>query len=195
MVERLLSITGEDTLTIDRKFREPWTGKLPTRFVIMTNEVPRFKDASGVIGNRFLTLRMTESFLGREDLTLARRLRPEYPVILNWALEGLDRLNANDEFTVPASAREATTLIADLASPVSAFVRECCIREPAATVAIETLWAEWRRWAEHNGHERGSKITFGRDLRAVVPELVISQPWIDGKRIQYYSRLGLRRSY
>ena len=32
VVERLLSLTGEDTLTIDRKFREPWTGKLPTRF-------------------------------------------------------------------------------------------------------------------------------------------------------------------
>jgi putative DNA primase/helicase len=26
VVERLLSITGEDTLTIDRKYREPWTG-------------------------------------------------------------------------------------------------------------------------------------------------------------------------
>ena len=30
VVERLLSITGEDWLTIDRKYREPWTGKLPT---------------------------------------------------------------------------------------------------------------------------------------------------------------------
>jgi hypothetical protein len=28
IVERLLSITGEDSLTIDRKFREGWTGKL-----------------------------------------------------------------------------------------------------------------------------------------------------------------------
>jgi putative DNA primase/helicase len=195
VVERLLSITGEDTLTIDRKFREPWTGKLPTRFVIMTNELPRFKDASGVIGNRFLTLRMTESFLGREDLTLARRLRPEYPMILNWALEGLDRLNGNDEFTVPASAREATTLIADLASPVSAFVRECCIREPAATVPIDTAWAEWRHWAEQGGHPPGSKITFGRDLRAVVPELVITQPRIDGKHVQCYGHLGLRKLY
>ena len=34
VVERLLSITGEDMLTVDRKYREPWSGKLPTRFVI-----------------------------------------------------------------------------------------------------------------------------------------------------------------
>ena len=70
MVERLLSITGEDMLTVDRKYREPWTGKLPTRFVILTNELPKFRDSSGAIANRMFILRMTESFLGREDRTL-----------------------------------------------------------------------------------------------------------------------------
>src|SRR5439155_7959642 len=35
VVERLLSISGEDSLTIDRKYKEPWTGRLPTRFLIM----------------------------------------------------------------------------------------------------------------------------------------------------------------
>ena len=46
-VERLLSISGEDTLTVDRKYRDPWTGRLPTRFLILTNELPRFSDSSG----------------------------------------------------------------------------------------------------------------------------------------------------
>src|SRR5262249_32832953 len=31
VVERLLSISGEDTLTVNRKYRDQWTGKLPTR--------------------------------------------------------------------------------------------------------------------------------------------------------------------
>ena len=44
IVERLLSISGEDMLTIDRKYREPWTGKLPSRFLILSNELPRFGD-------------------------------------------------------------------------------------------------------------------------------------------------------
>jgi putative DNA primase/helicase len=46
-VERLLSISGEDTITIDRKYRDPWTGRLPARFMILTNELPRFSDSSG----------------------------------------------------------------------------------------------------------------------------------------------------
>jgi putative DNA primase/helicase len=64
VVERLLSVSGEDTLTVDRKYREPWTGKLPTRFLLVSNELPRFGDASGAIAHRFVVLMMAESFLG-----------------------------------------------------------------------------------------------------------------------------------
>ena len=49
VVERLLSISGEDSLTVDRKYKEPWTGRLPTRLVLLTNELPRLTDASGAL--------------------------------------------------------------------------------------------------------------------------------------------------
>jgi putative DNA primase/helicase len=46
VVERLLSISGEDTLTVNRKYRDQWTGKLPVRFHIISNELPELGDAS-----------------------------------------------------------------------------------------------------------------------------------------------------
>jgi putative DNA primase/helicase len=36
VVERLLSISGEDVLTVNRKCREQWTGKLPTRLHVIS---------------------------------------------------------------------------------------------------------------------------------------------------------------
>ncbi|MGD1237284.1 DNA primase family protein [Mycobacterium seoulense] len=193
VVERLLSITGEDTLTVDRKFRDPWTGKLPTRFVILTNELPRFRDSSGAIANRLLILRMTKSFLGHEDRTLEPRLRGrELPAILAWALEGLDRLTRTGKFTEPQSSRDAANLMMDLASPVSAFVRDRCIRKPSEGVLRDTLYEAWKAWAEENGHKPGAKATFGRDLRAVVPELRDSQPRTGDGRIRQYEGIGLR---
>ena len=39
-VERLLSITGEDVLTVDRKYTDAWTGKMPTRIMMLSNELP-----------------------------------------------------------------------------------------------------------------------------------------------------------
>jgi putative DNA primase/helicase len=42
-------LSGEDMLTIDRKYKEPWTGKLPSRILIISNELPQLGDASGAI--------------------------------------------------------------------------------------------------------------------------------------------------
>ena len=127
VVERLLAITGEDTITVDRKYREPWTGRLPTRFLILTNELPRLTDASGALASRFIVLLLTRSFYGQEDLTLEGRILRECPDILHWALAGYDRLRARGHFVQPASAAQAAEELADLGSPVGAFVRERCV--------------------------------------------------------------------
>ena len=80
VVERLLSISGEDSLTIDRKFREPWTGRLPTRFCIFSNELPKLSDASGALASRFILFVLTKSFYGRENPRLTDELLTEAPV-------------------------------------------------------------------------------------------------------------------
>ena len=88
VVERLLCISGEDTLTVDRKHTTSVTMKLPTRFMFLTNEFPRLNDASGALAGRFVILRLTQSFYGKEDTGLTDRLLNELPGILNWAIEG-----------------------------------------------------------------------------------------------------------
>ena len=64
VVERLLSISGEDTLTVDRKNRDHITVKLPTRFTILTNELPKLTDASAALPSRLLTLQLNRSWYG-----------------------------------------------------------------------------------------------------------------------------------
>lgn len=182
VVERLLAISGEDTITVNRKYREQWTGKLPTRFLVISNELPRLGDASATIANRFVVLLLRESWLGREDHSLEAALTSELTGILNWALEGLDRLTAQDRFTRPASTDEAILALQDLASPVAAFIRDECVVGPASEVAIDTIYARWKEWAQDNGSRHISSQTFGRDLRAVVPGLRVSQPRDGGNR-------------
>src|SRR5262249_26567954 len=52
VVERLLSISGEDMLTVNRKYKEQWSGKLPSRLHVLSNELPRLGDASMAIVGR-----------------------------------------------------------------------------------------------------------------------------------------------
>jgi putative DNA primase/helicase len=79
VVERLLSISGEDTLTVNRKYRDQWTGKLSARFHIISNELPKLGDASAAIIGRFIMLVTTRSWLGREDRDLEPALQTELP--------------------------------------------------------------------------------------------------------------------
>ncbi|WP_416972427.1 DNA primase family protein [Streptomyces sp. 4F14] len=191
VVERLLTISGEDTIDIDRKFREQWTGKLPTRLVVLSNELPHFGDSSGVIANRFVLLTMRVSWLGKEDTTLTDRLTAEMPGILNWALEGLARLQRNRRITEPASSRDAVTTMRDTASPTSAFVRERCTTGPTCTVPVDDLWTVWREWAEDNGVRPGTKQVFGRNLLSVVPQLALTRPRNGETRVRTYTGVAL----
>jgi len=194
VVERLLSISGEDTLTVNRKYRDQWTGKLPARFHIISNELPQLGDASAAIVGRFIMLVTTRSWLGKEDYSLESELQAELPGILNWSLAGLERLvvaNGN-RFTRVEAGLEALGVMRDLASPVSAFVREKCTTGPDNEVAIDDLYAAFKQWAENNGHSKKSKPTFGRDLRAAVPSVSVKRPRDDADRYRAYLGIALR---
>ena len=98
IAERLLSITGEDALTIDRKYKSAWTGQLQTRFLIISNELFRLADASGALASRFILLMLAKSFYGQEDRNLTKKLMTELPGILNWAAAGWVRARTARSF-------------------------------------------------------------------------------------------------
>jgi putative DNA primase/helicase len=192
IAERLLSVSGEDGLTIDRKYLPAWTGKLSTRFVILTNELPRLADASGALASRFIVLRTRQSFYGGEDVTLTDRLLTELPGILNWALEGYRRLTERGYFLQPQSTADDIRELGDLGSPIGAFVRDCCIVEPGRSVPVDDLYDAWKRWCVAEGRDHpGTVQTFGRDLRAAEDGIKTSRPRIDGTRLRFYEGIDL----
>lgn len=173
VVERLLCISGEDTLTVDRKHLTSVTVKLPTRFMFLTNELPRLTDASGALAGRFEILQLTKSFYGQEDIGLTNRLLEELPGILNWAVEGWHRLRERGHFVMPASVRDIVQEIEELSSPISAFLRHACLVGPGHRVKVDVLYAAWSQWCQTEGRTTVStKQTFGRDLAAVIPGIV-----------------------
>jgi putative DNA primase/helicase len=193
VVERLLSISGEDFLTVNIKYREQWTGKLPSRLHIMSNELPKLGDASTAIVGRIILLLLSRSWLGSEDHTLEGRLRGELPGILNWALDGLHRLTIDNgnRFTALASADEAITTMRDLASPVAAFVRERCKLGADHEIPVDDLYAAYKAWATDNEHPKVSKQVFGRDLRAAVPSVKRTRPRDMQDRRYIYNGISL----
>ena len=181
IAERLLALSGEDRLTVPRKFLPDWTGRLNIRFLILSNEIPRVLDPSGAFASRFVLLVLRQSFYGREDTSLTDKLMTELPGIFNWSIEGWHRLRERGHFVTPDSSAEAVEELTDLSSPVGAFVRDRCIVGPGQRVTCARLYEAWRAWCAEQGRDHtGTVQTFGRDLRAVVPGLTVRQSRAEG---------------
>jgi putative DNA primase/helicase len=192
IAESMLRVTGEDDVTADRKNRDAWTGRMRIRFLVISNELPRLADTSGALASRFIILRLVKSFYGCEDQGLTEKLLTERPGIFKWALDGLRRLKTRGFFIQPASAAAAVQELEDLASPMLAFIRDCCEVGPACSIAVDRLYEAWQRWCEQQGRDHpGTKQTFGRDLGAALPGLSTRQPrGTDGASIGSIRVLG-----
>jgi P4 family phage/plasmid primase-like protien len=196
VAEDLLRISGEDAVTVNRKHKEAWTGRLGVRFLIMSNEVPRLPDASGALASRFVPLVMEKSFYGSEDPGLKDRLLSELPGILNWAVDGWVRLKERGHFVLPQSSLQSVDELEDMASPVKAFIRDMCELEPDAVTSKHQLWNAYVNWSSENNEVKSGSRQFFKNLiaasgRAIHP----SKPRDGDKRIPSYVGIRIARTH
>jgi len=190
LAERLLSISGEDAPAVSRKYLPAWTGTLTTRFWIVTNELPQIEDASGALNSRFLLLPYPISHLDEEDLELEDRFVAELPAILNWALDGYDRLYERGHFVQPSSANDLIETFEELSSPIRACFKQDYVFGPGK-VTHDGMWEMWGSWCEATRNNPGTRATFGRDSRAAFPEIGQLRGGSDGNRVYFYT--GIRK--
>lgn len=191
VMERLLSITANDPIDVQRKHQTPWNGRLPARLIMMSNDLLPFRDSSGTLNSRFIVLILTRSFFGMEDTGLGDRLLGELPGIFNWALEGLDRLTKRGSFMEPESSATAVAAMASVASPVQGFLEDMCIVAPGYEVAKDHLFAAWKKWCEDEGHMPGSKANLGKLLFSAAPEVKETRPYENGTKVRKYWGIAL----
>jgi len=195
VAENLLRISGEDMVSANRKYKRSWDGRLSVRFLIMTNELPRFADASGALANRFVPLVMRKSFLGHEDLGLLGEMLPELPGILNWSIEGWRRLRERCHFKLPSSSEDAIQHLEDLASPEAAFIRDECEFNTEAIISKQELYEAWRLWCVSRDVFPASMEIFSTRLQAAAHGRVETcKPRKGDRRVPSYKGIRLHDS-
>lgn len=194
VVERLLSISGEDRLSINRKNRDAIDVRLVCRVILLSNELPRLYDTSGALASRFAILSMTRSFLGSEDIGLERKLIAELPGIFRWAIAGRQDLHERGRFIEPLASEAARRHLAEVSSPLAAFLEETCQFGDGFEVGRDRLYDVYRDWCKASGidHPR-DKAWFGRDLHTLHPEVgdAARRPLV-GKRYRVYTGVAIQ---
>jgi putative DNA primase/helicase len=176
IVENLLCISGEDTITIARKYRSAIETKLDMKLAIVSNEVPYFPDASGALIARFLAVKFTISFQGHENINLSQQLEEELPGIFNKVLSALQRLTERGKFIQPESGKELLNRASDMGSPVQTFVTEECRLGQELTFNKAHIWNKWNLWCDVNGIYPTNTAQFFNMLLAALPQLTQERP-------------------
>ena len=161
------SVTGGDSVDYHLMYKGTISNKKWGKMVWSTNNMPSLVDQSGALANRVLALTFTESFAGREDRSLGSRLSKEIAGILNWAIDGLKRLNANQRFTEP---RASTEMVEDMKRdmfPLADFCEEACIVENSAFISSKDLYQGYLYFCNSNGIKKPmTQNYFGKILKA-----------------------------
>lgn len=187
VVERLLMVIGQDAVPVEKKFQSNWTGTLPTRVMLVSNELPSFRDSSGALVDRWIVLETAVSHIGREDTGLYDRLATELPGIFNWALVGAERLRAQGKFTTPSSTAETVEMLHDAAAPEATFIRDryTVTGEHEDYEPLSEVYRAYQLWMDERGHRGVSQNRFKAKLKASgVPGVGPTKRDVSGKRVE-----------
>jgi putative DNA primase/helicase len=194
IVEWLLSVSGEDDVSIPRKHQRNWQGRLPLKVWIATNPMPNFEDASAVIASRFILFKLKRSFLGKEDPKLTETLLRELPGIFNWAIEGLRMLREDGEFYQTPEAQDELDLMADVSAPIRRFVRDRMVVSPDRGVEARSAYTAYDLWCKANGNKPMSKGKFLTAIADAVPAIDHCWRGARGHQVETLCGIGLRQA-
>jgi putative DNA primase/helicase len=155
-------ISGEP-IQIERKFVDQIAITPRCKILWAMNEYPRVGDAGNGIFRRVKVLQFDAIPENEQRPELKEAIAQEGAGILNWAIEGLKRLQRRGRFEIPPGVQAATGEFARLNDIPANFVDECCLVGPEYRVNAAQLYNSYSQWAKDTGHKPQSLTTIAAD--------------------------------
>lgn len=157
-------LVSQDTIMARQIFGKPFRFVPICKLWGAMNELPRVIDRSDAIFNRVHIIPMNRVMPeGKKDLHLTEKLRGELAGIFNMALIGLKRLRRAKTFTQATQSDNARKEYKAENDIESAFVDECCLRNPASQTNAQSLYDAYAAWCKRNGSMPKSSHKVARD--------------------------------
>jgi putative DNA primase/helicase len=182
----LNAIISGELIQVERKYRDPFTVIPRAKVCWAMNELPRVADANSGLFRRVKVVTFPALAENERDPKIKRAIETEGAGILNWALEGLWRLEKRGHFEVPAGVEDATKQFRENNDVPALFVEDRCIQGADLKVQASQLYTEYKEWCLENGHRPMSSTRLADDWARLGFEKTAS----NGRR--FYRGLALR---
>lgn len=152
-------ISGEEVI-MERKFKDPEAVIPHAKILWAMNDLPRVRDASSGLFRRVKVVEFPELTIPR-DPRVKLQIKEMGAAILNWSLDGLDRLMRRGCFDIPDYVKNATDEFETSNDVVKLFVSECCDVGQTYEVKAGELYRSYAEWCIANGHKPKSSTALG----------------------------------
>ena len=161
---KIKMLTSEDTLT-GRFMRQDFFDFKPThKLIISGNYKPSLRSVDEAMRRRLLLVPFTVTIPAEErDPHFAEKLRPEWPAILRWILDGCLEWQS-DGLGVPEIVRAASAEYFEEQDTMGLFIETWIIRDGMAFTSTAVLFRTWKVWCEQGNHYLGTERSFSDEL-------------------------------
>lgn len=171
-------VSGE-SITVERKFKDPFELKPTARLTLATNILPRISDRSQGIARRVLVVDFSHQILNEADQKKHYskgewwRAQDEFPGILNWALAGLVRLMNRKHFIVPDSIKKSTEEYMKASNPANTFLLENFEYSPQGEEFPSRLaYQYYQKWSKDCGYSALGAHNFAEEVKRAFPLVI-----------------------
>lgn len=169
----LKSLIAGEKVQIDRKYETPLSIHVRGKWLVLGNHLPAITDHSIGFWRRWdiVPFSVTVKESDRDPLLADNIIRTEMPGVLNWALEGLLRLQKRGAFE-PALPLAMQNILSDAkreTNSVQAWVEENDILESDSLQSTkDEVYEHYREWCSRNRMASMASPRFWQTIRGIV---------------------------
>jgi len=163
---RLKEFTGDPIIRYEKKYQDAFSGAITARLLFLCNRLPKIKGQADDFFDRLHIVRFTNHVpKNKQNHMLNEELCEEMPGIINWALQGLERLIANNYvFTSDRAKVEEYEL---KHNSVMQFAEECLTitEQDTDTIQAALLYQHYTSFVINSGMDKPvSRQEFNSEL-------------------------------
>lgn len=171
----LLKLTGDDDVYVRRLYEQGFEMQNEAQIFGVTNDPFVIPDKDGEVHSRIVPIYTPNQFTSDpddgnpdKDPELEESIKSsdeELSGILNLILDGIDRLEENNDVSLPESEDERYEMYRSLSDPMYMFAKDCLTNDPGATLKQNTVHQVYNRFATEMGSKTSSKTALLEQLR------------------------------
>lgn len=187
--QTIKTMIAAESVPIDRKYLPGITTRIFGKWLILANHIPVIRDQSTGFWRRFDIVPFTVEIPAaeRDPLLATRIIKHELTGVLNWALDGLQRLLARGRFDAspPPAMRTAKQAARTETNSVHAWVEDAGIeRTLIANTSKSEVYMVYASWCRENGMIPLSSPKFWKRLPDSIGEVFEARPVTKAGRLR-----------